>query len=167
MELEYNALSMVLQDVLPLKNLTKDIIRGLGQSGIKLTTFHKILRTIVHEENTGALKLANMEPGRMTPRSNHYGITKYHWFCEKPKPNEVHVGTLLQRTAFLTKRNRVTKFEENQKSPPVGAISGSLHSRESVEKDVSDEIQEQLFGNSDGNVCVYYTSISQLSKTYR
>eukprot|EP00957_Ditylum_brightwellii_P109734 8370361-Ditylum_brightwellii.AAC.2 len=26
------------------------------------------------------MTLANMEPGRITPRSKHYGI-KVHWFC--------------------------------------------------------------------------------------
>jgi hypothetical protein len=117
MESEYNALSMAMRDVLPLLNLTRDIIRGLGQSDIKLTKFHKTLRTTVHEDNTGTLKLANMEPGRMTPRSKHYGI-KYHWFRTKLKPNEieiVHVGTDLQRADFLTKSLRVAKFEENRK----------------------------------------------------
>jgi hypothetical protein len=55
MELEYNALSMAMQDVLPLKHLTKELIRALGQSNIKPATFHKTLRTIVHKDNTGAL----------------------------------------------------------------------------------------------------------------
>jgi hypothetical protein len=117
MESEYNALAMAMRDVIPLQNLTKDIIRGLGKSNIKLITFHKTLRTVVHEDNTGTLKLATMEPGRMTPRSKHYGI-KYHWFREKLIPNEIeitHVGTRLQRADFLTKSLRVTTFEENRK----------------------------------------------------
>jgi hypothetical protein len=117
MEAEYNALAMAMREVIPLQNLSKDIIRGLGEKNIKLTTFHKTLRTVVHEDNTGTLKLANMEPGRMTPRSKHYGI-KYHWFREKLKPNEIeitHVGTLLQRADFLTKSLRVTMFEYNRK----------------------------------------------------
>jgi hypothetical protein len=77
MEVEYNALAVAMREVIPLQNLT-DII--LGESNVKLTTFHRTLQTVVHEDNTGALKLATMEPGRMTPRSKHYGI-KYHWFC--------------------------------------------------------------------------------------
>ena len=36
----------------------------------------------VWEDNNGALKLANLESPRMTPRSKHYGI-KYHWFRTK------------------------------------------------------------------------------------
>jgi hypothetical protein len=113
MESEYNSLSIAMRDVIPLQNLTREIIRGLGHDKIRLTTF----KTTVHEDNTGALKLARMEPGRMTPRSKHYGI-KYHWFRSKLKPNEVeivHVGTDLQRADFLTKALRVPKFEENRK----------------------------------------------------
>jgi hypothetical protein len=113
MEAEYNACSISMRDVIPLQNLAREIIRGLGFDEIRLTTF----RTTVHEDNTGALTLAKMEPGRSTPRSKHYGI-KYHWFRSYLKPNEieiVHVGTDLQRADFLTKSLRVTKFEENRK----------------------------------------------------
>jgi hypothetical protein len=116
MELEYNGCSMAMRDVVPFQNLTRDIIRGLGGSDINLTTFH--LQTVVHEDNTGMLKLAKMEPGQMTPRSKHYGI-KYHWFCEKIKPKGIEivhvVGTALQRADFLTKSLLVAKFEENRK----------------------------------------------------
>jgi hypothetical protein len=117
MESEYNSLATSMRDLIPLQHLLRAIIRGLGHHDIKKTTFHKTLRTTVHEDNTGALKLATMEPGRMTPRSKHYGI-KYHWFREKLKPNEieiVHVGTGKQRADFLTKSLRVSKYEENRK----------------------------------------------------
>ena len=40
----------------------------------------------VWEDNSGALILANLEPGRMTPHSKHCGV-KYHWFREHLKPN--------------------------------------------------------------------------------
>ena len=36
----------------------------------------------------GALTIANMEPGRMTPRSKFYAI-KYHWFHSYLKPNKI------------------------------------------------------------------------------
>jgi hypothetical protein len=71
---EYNALAMAVREVIPLQNLSKGIIHSLRKSNVKLTTFHKILRTVVHEDNTGALKLVTMEPGWMTPRSKYYGI---------------------------------------------------------------------------------------------
>jgi hypothetical protein len=75
MESEYNSLSIAMRDVIPLQHLAKEIVRGLGYDKIRLTTF----KTTVHEDNTGTITLAKMEPGRMTPRSKHYGI-KYHWF---------------------------------------------------------------------------------------
>ena len=57
------------------------------------------------EENAGTLTLAKLEPGRMTPRSTHYGI-KYHWFRTKVKKYEVEllkIGTEEQLAAILTK----------------------------------------------------------------
>jgi hypothetical protein len=98
--------------VIPLQHLAKEIIKGLGFKDIRLTTF----KTIVHEDNTGAITLTKMEPGRMMPRSKHYGI-KYHWFRTKLKPEKVeiaHVSTHLQRADFLTKSLRVRKYEANR-----------------------------------------------------
>jgi hypothetical protein len=86
MESEYNAFSMSMQEVLPLQKLTNTIVKALGLEGIGLTEFkvmsrkeHKFLKTTMHEDNDGAMKLAKMEPGRMTPCSKHCGV-KYHWF---------------------------------------------------------------------------------------
>jgi hypothetical protein len=104
-------------EVIPLQNLTKDIICCLHKSNIKLTTFHKTLWTVVHKDNTGVLNVATMEPGGMNPRSKHYGI-KYHWFRQKVKPNKIeitHVRTLLQRANSLTKSLWITLFEYNWK----------------------------------------------------
>ena len=36
----------------------------------------------VWEDNAGALRLVELEPPQITPRSKHYAI-KYHWFREK------------------------------------------------------------------------------------
>jgi hypothetical protein len=65
----------------------------------------------MHEDNDGAMKLAKMEPGRMTP-------LKYHWFRTKLKPNEIEiqrVDTKLQKADFLTKALRTKIFEMNRK----------------------------------------------------
>jgi hypothetical protein len=80
MEAEYNALSMAMKDLLPLKRLIETVSEAVGLSlqGV----IH--MRTTVWEDNTGALTLANLEPGRMTPRSKHYGV-KYHWFRSRVK----------------------------------------------------------------------------------
>jgi hypothetical protein len=67
MESEYNALSMGMREVLPLQNLTTTIVRALGLEGIGLTEFKatnrkedKFLKTTVHEDNDGAMKLAKI-----------------------------------------------------------------------------------------------------------
>jgi hypothetical protein len=124
MKSEYNALSMSMREVLPLQNLMNMIVKALGLEGIGLTEFKatnrkedKFLKTTVHEDNDGAMKLAKMEPGQMMPRSKHYGV-KYHWFQTKLKPNEIEikrVDTKLQKADFLTKALRVKIFETNRK----------------------------------------------------
>jgi hypothetical protein len=55
-------------------------------SGNAPTTF----KTTVREDNNGDLKLANMDPGRTTPRSKAFGV-RYNWFRSKLKPNEIDV----------------------------------------------------------------------------
>ena len=65
--------------------------------------------TTVHKDNNGALHLANMEPGRMTPRSKHYGV-KYHWFRSKLDPNNicvVKIDTKLQQADDQTINKRL------------------------------------------------------------
>jgi hypothetical protein len=86
MEAEYNALSMAMRDVLPLRNLAIEISKGVGMSGNAPTTF----KITVWENNNWTLKLATMEPGRTTPRSKAFGV-RYHWFRSKLKPNEIEV----------------------------------------------------------------------------
>jgi hypothetical protein len=53
MEAEYNALSMAMRDVLPLRNLAIEISKGVGMSGNLPTTF----KTTVWEDDNGDLKL--------------------------------------------------------------------------------------------------------------
>jgi hypothetical protein len=66
-------------------------------------------RTTVHEDNARALALANMEPGRITPRSKHYAV-KMHWFRSKLDPNGSHpitikkIDTQFQRGRYLHQR---------------------------------------------------------------
>ena len=94
---------------MPLKELTKALVISLGLEGIGLIEFKATIRkknlktttfnTMLHEDNDGCLRLPKMEPGRMTPRSKHYGV-KYHWFRTKLKPDEIEierVDTSLQK----------------------------------------------------------------------
>jgi hypothetical protein len=78
MEAEYSALSTAARDVLPIQMLATEISSNVGLIQEPITHF----KTIVWEDNAGALKLSKMEPGRMTPRSKWYGI-KYHWLRSK------------------------------------------------------------------------------------
>jgi hypothetical protein len=113
MEAEYSVLSTAMRDVLPIKMLATDISENVGLTQEPITHF----RTTVWEDNAGALKLATLAPGRMTPRSKWYGI-KYHWFRSKLKPNcidIIKIASADQRADFLTKSLRREKFEANCK----------------------------------------------------
>ena len=59
----------------------------------------------IHEDNAGALKLANLEYPRMTPRTKWYAV-KYHWFRTMLKPNNVKlvkIDTLVQKGDLFTR----------------------------------------------------------------
>ena len=110
MEAEYNALSAAMKSVLPLLELLKTVAKGAGVSDEQVTKF----KTTVWEDNVGALTLANMEPGRMTPRSKFYAV-KYHWFRSHLKPNRIEVvkiDTKEQRADILTKGLTQVTFEQ-------------------------------------------------------
>jgi hypothetical protein len=112
-EAEYYALSYCMRSVLPLQRLFKATAFGLGLTKEQSTTF----KTSVWEDNQGAHSLANMEPGRMTPRSKHYAI-KFHWFRSHLKPNKVEVNkidTHAQKADILTKGLRTDKFQSIRK----------------------------------------------------
>jgi hypothetical protein len=79
-------MSMAMRDVIPIHHLTKTI-QGLGGDDVEKTH----VKTTLHEDNHGALRLGTMEPGQMIPRSKHYSIN-YHWFRGKLKPNETEMA---------------------------------------------------------------------------
>jgi len=74
MEAEYNSLSMGMRDLLPIWHLAIEIGGRLGIDSLDTTN---ICRTTIHEDNQGCLKLSQLDPGRMTPRSEFY-VIKYH-----------------------------------------------------------------------------------------
>jgi hypothetical protein len=97
----------------PFLNLAKEIATGVGMTEEEKTMF----KTTVWEDNNGWLTLAKMEPGRMTPRSKHYGI-RYHWYRSKLIPNKIEVeriGTDKQRVDFVTKTLRTLNFQNNRR----------------------------------------------------
>ena len=112
MEAEYNALSEALKSVLPLQELLTHVARGVGLPEDYKTTF----KTTVWEDNAGALTLANMEPGRITPRSKYYAV-KTHWFRShlSERLKIVKVDTTQQRADILTKGLTQATFESIRK----------------------------------------------------
>ena len=109
MESEYTARSMSLRASIPLMVVTEAINKGLNFVHHSLLTF----KATVHEDNMGALQLAQLEPGQNTPRSKFYAL-KLHWFRSwlKPKFIEIiHCPTHAQKADFLTKPLGPTMFK--------------------------------------------------------
>jgi hypothetical protein len=78
MEAEYVSLSSACKELLPLLDQIRELASAVGLPINKTTNMH----VKIHEDNVGALTLANMEPGRFTPRSKHYAL-RLHWFRSK------------------------------------------------------------------------------------
>jgi hypothetical protein len=78
-------------------------------SSFKVTTDSLLtFKSTVHEDNQGALKLANLEPGRQTPRSKFYNAIKYYWFRSWLKPNEIEIQYIETFTSKGRRINQVT-----------------------------------------------------------
>jgi Reverse transcriptase (RNA-dependent DNA polymerase) len=101
MEAEYNALSPTMRELLPFKDLVSVVGTIAGYTDTKIAT----MRSTVWEDNVGELTLANMEPGRHTPTSKHYGV-KIHWFWSHHHPKKVvvkQISTKEQQAEIMTK----------------------------------------------------------------
>jgi hypothetical protein len=73
-------------------------------------------KATVWEDNVGAVTLANMEQGRIMPRSKFYAI-KMHWFRSKLKPNNIVIKKIdsnEQKANIFTKGLRIIKFAANR-----------------------------------------------------
>eukprot|EP00957_Ditylum_brightwellii_P093080 7087062-Ditylum_brightwellii.AAC.1 len=66
MHAEYVALSSVMRELLPFQQLVQEVAEIMGMKMGKSK-----IRFTVWEDNSGAMTLANMKPGRITPRSKH------------------------------------------------------------------------------------------------
>ena len=102
-----------MRSVLPFQQAVRLVSKAVGLPDDHLTSF----KTTVWEDNAGTLILANMEPGRITPRSKHYAV-KMHWFRSHLKPNQVEVrkiDTNSQKADILTKGLTAAKFQEIRK----------------------------------------------------
>jgi hypothetical protein len=113
MEAEYSALSMALRATIPLLEVVRYVVNGFADTKNVVTRF----KTTVHEDNMGALRLAQMEPGRNTPRSKFYAI-KLHWFRSWLKPKEIeleYIESKSQKADILTKSLGTVDFEANRR----------------------------------------------------
>jgi hypothetical protein len=113
MEAEYNALSLSMRELLPFKELVNSVGSIVGFEKNEVTT----IKTTVWEDNVGAWTLANLEPGRNTPRSKHYAI-KTHWFRSKLKPTNTMVNQISsedQEADIMTKGLRKDTFVKVRK----------------------------------------------------
>ena len=112
MESEYTAMSMALRAAIPLLAVIDSVTDGLHYEKHKLLTF----KATVHEDNQGALILANLETGRCTPRSKFYAL-RLHWFRSWLQPKQIEVkfvSTLLQKADYLTKPLTTVPFQRNR-----------------------------------------------------
>jgi hypothetical protein len=88
MHAEYIALATAMRDLIPFKRIAEEVCGHMNLSDEKLAVIKA--NTVVHEDNSGALTLAKLEPGRSTPTSKFFNV-KYHWFREQLKPNNIEM----------------------------------------------------------------------------
>ena len=109
MESEYTALSISLRAAIPLLEVTN--ANNIGLSFIKDQTL--TFKATVHEDNMGALRLAQLETGRNTSCSKFYAL-KLDWLCSWLKPKAIKIvycPTKDQKADFLTKPLGNTLFK--------------------------------------------------------
>jgi hypothetical protein len=90
MEAEYVALSQSMRDLIPIREILKDIMKvvfGIEDHTPKCATYSKSLNDVqaiptsnVYEENAACLKMEMMP--KLSPRTTHIGIP-WHWFRSK------------------------------------------------------------------------------------
>ena len=69
MEAKYSALSTAMRELIPFKQSVEEVGNSFNLGKQKTAD---IIKTIVHEDNMGCVKLSKLEPEWMTHRSKHY-----------------------------------------------------------------------------------------------
>ena len=109
---EYIALSTAMRDLIPFKRITEEVCSHMGLSDDKIAVIRT--KTVVHEDNNGAMILAKLPPGRSTPTSKFFNV-KYHWFREQLDPQQIKIVKVPsdeQLGDIFTKGLRKDKFME-------------------------------------------------------
>jgi Reverse transcriptase (RNA-dependent DNA polymerase) len=102
MEAEYIALSQSMRDLIPIREVLKEIMTQVFEVEPKITyhshskafddtigtTPHVIPQSTVYEDNDACLKFARMP--KLTPRTKHIGMP-YHWFRTQVERLEIHI----------------------------------------------------------------------------
>jgi hypothetical protein len=102
MEAEYIALSQSMRDLIPIREVLKEIMTQVFELEPKITyhshskafedtigtTPHVIPQSTVYEDNDACLKFARMP--KLTPRTKHIGMP-YHWFRTQVERLEIHI----------------------------------------------------------------------------
>ena len=109
---EYYSLSLAMREVLPFQRLVQTVGKALGLEHMLKTEF----KVTAHEDNSACETLANLEPGRQTPRSKFFDV-KVHWFRSMLNDNirVTRIDTKLQRADSYTKFLPKDEFERHRK----------------------------------------------------
>jgi hypothetical protein len=65
MEAEYVTFSTACKDLIPIVGVIRELSKAVGLRDDFMSNLH----IKIHEDNMGAMTLAKLEPGQMTPRS--------------------------------------------------------------------------------------------------
>ena len=128
MEAEYIALSQAMRDLIPIREILKEIMTTVFHRKDTIvyttkskafsdvsegTTKYNIEQSTVYEDNESCLKFARMP--KLTPRTKHIGIP-YHWFRTKVEQLEIEIepiDTNSQLADQFTKGLATDKFRHD------------------------------------------------------
>lgn len=109
MEAEIIALAHSCRELFPIIDLVISLGKAVGLPTEDLTTMH----VSIHEDNAGALVLAETIPPQFTPRSKYYAI-KTVWFREEVQKRKIKllkIDTVEQLGDLFTKGVPKVTFE--------------------------------------------------------
>ncbi|NCF91157.1 MAG: hypothetical protein GWQ05_09390, partial [Verrucomicrobiaceae bacterium] len=78
MQSEVIAMAACVRELVPIVDLVHEVGDAVGLESSRAPAMH----IVIHEDNVGALTLAETLPPQFTPRSKHYAV-KTHWFREQ------------------------------------------------------------------------------------
>jgi hypothetical protein len=131
MEAEYIALSQSMRDLIPIREVLKEIMTIVFERNHDVvyhshskafvdvsagSVKHNIPQSTVYEDNDACLKFARMP--KLTPRTKHIGVP-YHWFRTQVETLQIHIehiDTTMQLGDQFTKGLTVDLFRIARKA---------------------------------------------------